>query len=60
VAAARAADSIVVQRPGIGRIVFTFDYGSQQTVSGTNTAAEYTILTSHNRPLITRMTGCAS
>lgn len=56
-AAARAADSIVVQRTGIGRMVFTFDDTSQQTISGINTAAQYTIPTNLNRPLITRMTG---
>lgn len=58
--ATRAADSAVVQRTGIGRIVFTFDDNSQQTVSGINTAAQYTIPATLNRPLIKRMTGYAS
>jgi hypothetical protein len=56
----RSADSIVIQRTGIGRVVFTFDDGSQQTIFGINTAAQYTIPTNLNRPLITRMTGYAS
>jgi hypothetical protein len=58
--ATRAANSITIQRTGIGRIVFTFDDASQQTISGINTAAQYTILTNLNRPLITRMTGYAA
>jgi hypothetical protein len=58
--APRAADSIVIQRTGIGRIVFTFDNGSTQTISGINPAAQYTIPTNLNRALITRITGYAS
>lgn len=59
-AATRSADSIVIQRTGIGRMVFTFDDNSQQTISGINTAVQYTIPTNLNRPLIKRMTGYAS
>src|SRR5437879_11734980 len=60
VTVARAADSCVIQRTGIGRVVFTFDDNSQQTVSGIDTAAQYSIPTNLNRPLIKRMTGYAS
>jgi hypothetical protein len=58
-AATRAADAAVIQRTGIGRVVFTFDDNSQQTISGINTAAQFTIPTNLNRPLIKRMTGFA-
>lgn len=58
--ATRAANAITIQRTGIGRIVFTFDDNSQQTVSGINTAAQYTIPTNLSRPLIKRMTGYVS
>lgn len=56
----RAADSAVIQRTGIGRVVFTFDDNSQQTVSGIDTGAQYTIPTNLNRPLIKRLTGYVS
>lgn len=56
----RAANAITIQRTGIGRIVFTFDDNSQQTVSGINTGTQYLIPTTLNRPLIKRMTGYAS
>lgn len=59
-AATRAADSITIQRTGIGRVVFTFDDDSTQTVSGINTGLQYTIPTNLNRPLIKRMTGYAA
>jgi hypothetical protein len=39
----RAANAVTIQRTGIGRVVFTFDDDSQQTVSGINTATQYTI-----------------
>jgi hypothetical protein len=59
-AATRAANAITLQRTGIGRVVYTFDNDTQQTVSGINTGAQYTIPTNLNRPLIKRMTGYAS
>lgn len=59
-AATRAANAITLQRTGIGRIVFTFDNDSQQTVSGIDTATQYTLPTNLNRSLIKRMTGYAS
>jgi hypothetical protein len=55
----RSADSIVVQHTGIGSVVFTFDDNSQQTISGINTATQYTIPTNLSRALIKRMTGYA-
>lgn len=58
--ATRAANAITLQRTGISRIVFTFDDNSQQTISGINTASQYTIPTNLNRSLIKRMTGYAS
>jgi len=60
VAATRAADAITVQHTGIGRVVFTFDDNSQQTISGINPASQFTVPTNLNRPLITRMTGFSS
>lgn len=59
-AVTRATDAITVQRTGIGRVVFTFDDNSQQTVSGINTAAQYTLPTNLNRAIIKRMTGYTS
>jgi hypothetical protein len=58
--ATRAANAVTIQRTGIGRIVFTFDDDSQQTVSGIDTGAQYTIPTNLNRPLIKRLTGYTS
>lgn len=58
--ASRAANAITLQRTGVGRVVYTFDDASQQTVSGINTAAQYAIATNLNRRLIKRMTGFAS
>lgn len=60
VAVTRAADSIQIQRIGIGRLVFTFDDNSQQTISGIDTGTQYTLLTSLNRARIKRMTGYAA
>lgn len=59
-AASRSADAAVIQPIGIGRIVFTFDDSSLQTVAGINTAAQFTIPTTLNRPLIKRLQGYAS
>lgn len=58
--ATRNADSAVIQRIGIGRIMYTFDNGTTQTVSGINPALMYTIPTNLNRALITRITGYPS
>jgi hypothetical protein len=59
-AATRGADSATIQRTGIGRLVFIFDDFSGQTISGINTAAQFTLPTNLNRLLIKRMTGYTS
>lgn len=54
--AVRSADAAVIQRTGIGTLVFTFDDGSTQTIF-TNPTANIAIPTNLNRRIITRMTG---
>jgi hypothetical protein len=60
IAVTRAANAIKLQRTGVGRVVFTFDDDSTQTVSNIDTGSQYMVPTNLNRPLIKRMTGYSS
>jgi hypothetical protein len=53
----RTANAITLQRTGIGRIVFTFDDNSTQTITNIDPTTQYAIPTTLNRRLIKRITG---
>lgn len=53
-ATARLADLLTLLRTGVGRVVFTLDDGSQQTISGISTAAQYAFPTTLNSNVIAR------
>ena len=59
VSATRSKDSAVIQRTGVGKVVFTFSDGSQQTISGIDSSTQFIIPTTLNMPLIARITGYA-